>query len=366
MKHILSSLCLGFLLLGLSACHPAGTQATEGKEYSVNMTFDVDSTVVLDQLMLYTDSHLSLRADSLTLMSDRSVRHEGKTSGLDELYLCSAGGELCRFFAAGGADVQLTLRNDSTGLRPAFAVSAQDSINPWLQDQRSQMDSLEVATRRLWMDSLCHLMPGDVRCALLLREELEALADSVFVRRCLGALTPDAKPDWLLKSIDDLLVQTSGERPRNRRLAAASFVVNDTLTFDMAAQRPDYLLIYCWADYDEASIDSLKTLCQLVADDYDYKRLRLLTCCLSAPDSTWWQQQVQDLDGMHVWLKAGLADKRMRNLNVGIAPCLIYCDMYGNLQKRDVWGKELRDALERCPNKNGFAHTPKKKKKNGR
>lgn len=352
---------LSFLLLSMVSCRDQEPAATEGNVYTVQARFDVDSTLSLDHMVLYADNHVALYNDSLTLSPDKTVSAERRTPAIDELYLCSDGGELCRFYAMGGMQVQLALSGRADSLVAVFDASGGDTVNVWLREQMLAFEPMEAKERRTRMDSLCHQMAGDVRCALLLREEIRNLDDSVCVRRCLGALTPEAKPEWLVQSIEDLLTATSSYMERSRRLAAAKFVVNDSTTYDQGTTRSDYLLIYCWADYDQASVDSLKVLADLLADEYDMKRLVLLSCCLGPADSAAWQKQVGDLEGMHVLVPAGLADKRVRDWRVNRVPTLILCDMYNNQQQRNVWGKTLRDALTRVPNRSGFAHTPKTK-----
>lgn len=334
----------------------------EGNNYSIHATFDVDSTVVLDHMVLYADGHASLSSDSLFLTPEHTFTVERRALGLDELYLCSDGGELSRFYVMGGMDVSLHISGTRDSLVVQFEPTETDSINPWLQQQRTAVSQCGEKERSALMDSLCHQMSADVRCALLLREEVESLSDSVFVRRCLGALSAEAKPEWLVKGIDDLLLVNASYLTRsNRRLPAGKFQVNDSTVFDMGASRSDYLLIYCWADYDSTSMDSLKTLVKLIDDDYYMKRLKLFTCCLGAADSAAWQAVVKDVEGTHVWLPAGVADQRVRNWDLLRVPSVMVCDMYNNQQCRNVWGKELRNALSRIPNRSGFAHTPKTK-----
>lgn len=354
------------LLVGFVACKDGDKEGDEGRTYTVEARFEVDSTVVLDHMVLYADSHVALHEDSLFLSPEGTLSVEHRTLAMDELYLCSDGGELCRFFATGGMDVRIALSGRIDSLVVDFDVAGNDSINPWLQSQTSLLADTTSDARRLVIDSLCHLMPADIRCALLLREEVAALNDSLFVRRCLGALGPQAKPEWLVKSIDDQLIATSSFLDRSRRQSASKFQVNDTTVFDMGATRSDYLLIYCWADYDQASVDSLKLLDQLIDEQYYMKRLSVLTLCLHAADSATWQQQLKDIEGTHVWLPAGLADARVRVWGVDRVPFLMLCDMYNNQQRRNAWGKDLRDALGRLPNRSGFAHTPKTKPHHGR
>lgn len=349
----------------LTACHGGGGGESDGRDYAVQATLATDSTVVLSHMVLYADSHAALREDSLQLSPDSTFRIECSTPGFDELYLCSDGGELCRCFATGGMEVHVRVSGSADSLVVDFEPTDTDSINPWLQQQRGVFAAMTAAERRTTMDSLCHLMPADVRCGLLLRDEATALEDSIAVRRCLGALSGEAKPDWLVRDIEDLLAATSDYMSRTRRMQPAKFEINDSTVYDMGSNRSDYLVIYCWADYDTASVDSLRMLTRLLRDDYEAKRLTLLSCCLGAADSAAWQRRVKGIDGQHVWLPAGLADLRVRRWGVERVPFVMICDMYNNQQRRDVWGRELREALDRVPNRSGFAHTPKTKS-NGR
>lgn len=355
----LKLLYIFILLVLVSACGESA-ESDQGKAYQLDGKFDVDSTVVLDHLVLYSDCHTALKVDTMVLSEQNVFTHEGHSATLDELYLCSEGGELARFYAGGGMQVDFEVKGTSGDLKTVFSASPLDTINPWLQEQLSQLRSCTSAAQHTLIDSLCHQQPSDIRNALLLRQVIAELNDSIFIRRCLGALTETARPDWLMKSIDELMSATAPYLKQNRRLSSYNWALSDSLNFDMTASRSDYLVLYFWADYDKVSIDSLKAVGKLLAEEYDYKRLKLFSCCLHAPDSTWWQQQIADIDAMHTLVPAGLSDSRIRNWRIERVPMLIVTDMYGNQQQRDVWGRELRNALNRVPNRSGFAHTPKK------
>jgi hypothetical protein len=140
----------------------------------------------------------------------------------------------------------------------------------------------------------------------------------------------------------------------------------DSSTFDFSASRSDYLIVHIWSDYSQASIDSLKVVGRLVKDDYSMKRLKLVTICLSAPDSAWWRQQIKDIDGLHAWLPAGFGDERMRKWDIKNVPTVIVCDMYNNQQQRNESAQRLRVSLDRIPNRSTFTHTPKSIPNRGR
>jgi hypothetical protein len=361
MKRFISYLYIVVALLVLAACNRDGGGHTECA-YTVEGTFDVDSTVVLDRLVLYTNEHTELHIDSLDLTSSHSFEHTGQTRSVDELYLCSDGGELCRFYATGHSKVKLKFQMQSDTLGVTFEASPNDTINPWLQAQTERFRGLMTPQRKTALDTLCHEQPSDVRCALLLRDQVATLQDSVFVRRCLGALSDEAKPDWLMRSIDQILVECTKNPRQSRRLTACK-VDTDSTTFDFGASRSDYLLIQIWADYSQASVDSLKVLDKLVNEEYDMKRVKLVTICLSAHDSAWWKSKTEGIEGLHAWVPAGLADERMRKWAVKQVPTMIICDMYNNQQLRNEWGDKLRAQMKRLPNRSGFSHTPKPKPK---
>lgn len=364
MKHLVFYLNIVFLLL-TAACHREGDGSDTGRSYLVNGIIAADSTLELDHLMLYADNHVSLRSDTLILSAQQTFLYEGRTAGFDEIYLCSDGGELCRFFASGGMEVNLTIDKQEGAPTVVFSASPTDTVNAWMSENLKALDCKPVAEQHTVLDSLCHQHPADIRNTLLLREMAGTLNDSVFVRRCLGALADEAKPDWLIKDIDQILFETAPSFKVNRRLSSYKWQTNDSISFDMSSSRSEYLLIYCWADYNQASVDSLKALSKLIADEYDMKRLILFSCCLHAPDSIWWRNRIEAIEGKHVFVPAGLSDQRIRSWRVQQMPALILCDMYGNVQQRDVWGETLRESLNRVPNRSGFAHTPKKKP-NGR
>lgn len=356
MKYILTSLSTILLLSLFSACRHGGAPGDEGKVYGIAATVEEDSTLVLDHLVLYSDNHVNMRADSLIPTPQHKIEHEGRTTGLDELYLCSDQGELCRFYASGGMEVAFVLKTEDGVPSASYAESSSDTINAWLQSQKAMLAGKDAEECRKALDDLCHQRPYDVRCALLLRDEIEEVGDSLFVRRCLGALTEEAKPNWLTKSIDQILTGTSNYLTLNHRLANCTFKT-DSADFKTGDSRSEYLLIYCWAQYSPASMDTLRMLNHLINEEYAMKRLKLFSCCLDAPDSLWWENQIRGIGGRHVWVKAGLTDKRMHNWRIDRVPAVILCDMYNNQQQRNVWGAKLREALDRVPNRSGFVHT---------
>lgn len=362
MKTILVHFYTLLVILLLSSCLGNTDTAGEGRVYQVSATIDADSTMVTDGMSLYVDNHVHLHTFSPA--DTESFSAEFRTSGLDELYLCTDGGELCRFYATAGMQVGLSVHVVADSIAVSFTAEG-DTINPWIQQHQQKLAAMSVNDRRALLDSLSHQSPQDIRNTLLLRDEIEGLSDSLFVRRCLGALADEAKPDWLLKSIGQVLDETSVFWVRNRRLASAVFQASDSTSLDLSASRTDYLLFYFWGAYSEASIDSLRAMETLVTQDYGMKRLQMVSLCLDAPDSAWWQSKVEGLDGNHIWLRAGLSDKRIRNWNITQLPFVILTDMYCNQQQRNVWGKDLQNALNRLPNKSGFAHS-QKLKPNGR
>lgn len=340
---------------GLAACGGDGA-SNQVSTYQVHGRVVADSTLLqsdslwLSNLMLYADNHSSMRADTISLDSELSFDCQMKTVGFDELYLCSDAGELCRFYATEGMEVEVLLQQQEHGFDAIFSPTATDSINPWLQAMDRRLDVKSEPLRHAVMDSLVALPDSSLRTTLLLRDHLMQFQDSVYVRRLLGGMATSAKPEWLMQSIEHILNEKSHEKNNTRRLSHASLqVLNDSVPLDMSVSRTDYLLLYFWADFSEASVDSLQALTTLLKKDYAEKRLRLVTCCLHAPDSAWWKLQIADADGQHTWLQGGMSDPRVVSWGVHSAPFLVLADMYNNQTQRNVWGASLRKALDRLP-----------------
>lgn len=340
----------------LHACGNGHEGDEDGRTYLVRGAISVDSTLVLDNhLVLFTDNHRTMRTDTIRVEKDGTFLFEGHgTSGVDELYLCNEDGELCRFYASGDMEVNLSLTNKEPGVLTVEYAQNSDSINGWLQEKKDFLSGKDRLYSRALLDSLLRNYPTDIRVALLLREQMPVINDSLYVRQSLGSLKDVAKPDWMKKSIDQMLhAMGSGKTTYSRRLQTSAFELPDTI-IDLSTSRSDYLLVYFWADYSKTSIDTLRALSRLIDLEYDHKRVSFLSCCLYAQDSAMWKLYSGYMPGNHTWVKGGFSDPRMRAWNIQVVPSIILMDMYCNQQQRDVWGAELRKALDRIPNRIGY------------
>lgn len=345
---------LGLML----SCNVGGGNAGEGQAYHIKGTVALDSSQIVDnKLVLFTDNHRTLVQDTIFVTQEGTFEHEGHTQGFDELYLCGEEGELCRFYASGNMEVNLSLTSSEEGVKVQFHQLPTDTINGWLQEKKASLEGLSSRENRNVIESLIRENPTDMRVSLLLRDQIAAINDSLYIRQSLGSLKEEAKPDWMKKSIDQTLnVLGSGKKSSYVRLPGATFELADTI-IDLASSRSDYLLVCFWADYSKPSIDTLRALAGMIKRDYEGKRVSFMSCCLHAEDSAMWRVRSNFLDGSHTWVKGGFSDPRMRAWNIQQVPSVILMDMYCNQTQRDVWGEDLRRALDRLPNRIGY---PKK------
>lgn len=342
-------------LCGLWSCSKGDDSEKLGQPYMVKGTVMLDSSwVVNNKLVLFADNHRALKMDTIELSPEGSFEFEGHTLGLDELYLCGEQGELCRFYASGGMEVNLSVTvSAENGVKTQFLASSLDSINGWLQENSGIIKN-DAKECRQWLETKIAENPMDVRLALLLRDQLELINDSLYIRQTLGGLKDEAKPDWLKKSFDATLsAMSAGKNNFNRRLLNATFETKDTI-IDLSTSRSDYMLVCFWADYSKPSIDTLRALANLLSKEYEGKRLSFMSCCLHAEDSAMWRIRINFLDGQHTWIKGGFSDSRMRAWNIQQVPSVILMDMYCNQMQKNVWGGELRKALDRVPNRIGY------------
>lgn len=354
----------------LVSCSSNAEHSSES-EYNVQLSLATDSTVVADSMYIFIDNHQDISVDTLLLSENRSATYTGTTEGIDELFLLSHNGiELCHFYAIAGGNVDINISGKADSLVIDY-TSPSDTINSWLQNLKTATDSTitlsDLAHKTL--DSLRNCGETELRTTLLLRDLMPDLRDSIYVRRYLGGIPNDAKPEWLIKSIDHQYPQLRSTSDKGR-LTAAQFQMQDTLIAINTSSRSDYMLLYFWADYSQQSVDSLKALTKRIKKKYSDKRLMLLTFCISAPDSTWWNNQVDSLDfGHHTLLPGGFADHRIADWAIDKVPYTLITDMFTNIQNRDIWDEELTKALTRIPkrtiiyNNSSKTTTIKQKKK---
>lgn len=353
-----------FLLFLIASWHlvacSSGSTVADGIEYNVEVSFDADSIIATQNLYLFIDNHRNISKDTLRINKSLVARYSGITAGTDELFLLwENGNEICHFYATAGANVVINISSKEDALVIDY-TSPSDTLNTWLQ-QLHIAENIVMAKEELTkqtqhtLDSLKECGETGLRTTLLLREYMPYLGDSIYVRRFMGGITESGKPDWLMKSIDMLYPKLRSSTDYGR-LTAAQFQMNDTIITINTSSRSDYMLLYFWGDYSDASVDSLKALSRRINRDYADKRLLFLTFCVSAPDSTWWNSKIRYLPiGHHALISGGLADPRISEWAINQAPYNIITDMFTNIQNRDIWDEDLQKALNRIPKRTNFS-----------
>lgn len=363
MRSVLISTIFSFTLIFLfAACGKgSGDVSAEIKgQYQVRGLLSVADSV--DHIIVIADHHSCADCDTVAVAADGSFTYLGETSSIDELLLCLPNGETGRLYAVADGEYEVSVDTLSQ-----LAFAAGDTLNGWLQERNPLFaDSIAMDIRRAAMDSLCRTCASDVRAALLLREHLLSLQDSIFVRRCLGRLKPEAKPGWLVSSIDYLLTlkgrQPSTLRERLKPLPSWWCWQDSAVYYSLEQSRSESVVLYFWADYDSVSIDSLKMFRQL-ADQYGLydrlghfdrkkghlpRRIELVSVCLHAADSAAWKEVIASVPGKHCLRQAGFSDVSVSAWRVGKVPCTLVLDRFSTQLGHDIWGKELRQQLDRA------------------
>lgn len=365
MKYVLrTAISIVAALFVLVSCSKRGGTES-GDAYTISGTISRDSMPADAVLRLFIDKHTHLQQEELPVLNGHFA-YKGKTTSLDELFLVDDHGLSVRLFATPGADIEFTI--DSLG---EATFSGSDSTNIIYRQLIDEFAACREIKKREYLDSVCQLYRTSMIPALVIRDHMSLLTDSVHLRKCLGRLTDEAKPEWLTDALEQSFDNPGLRIKKNLRLSPLpKFGTEiDTIPFDFNESRPDGMYVYFWADYSQESVDSLQMLAAL-ADQYglhdrmqDFlkkhskakdnrrpKRVGLFTICLHASDSAAWLSHIDGVPGTHVLLKEGFSNSVMKSWRISRVPYNLLIDRFSNVQDSYRWGKELRDAFERMPN----------------
>lgn len=308
--------------------------------------------VMADRHDTLTDAHLLLDASGRFSFASEAV-------DVSELYIETSDGHVARMYAVPGGRYEMAV--DSAG-RVSFAPA--DTLNGWLQTQAGALAVRPISRRRAMVDSLCGRHPASVRTALLLRDQMQALGDTLFVRRCLGRLSPAAKPAWLMADIDRFMDTNFEILRRNHVPKNFSFTDMEGKNFTLTSLNRDAQLLVFWADYDSLSLKALEKLAawgrEYGVGDENLARLRkrrdgkprqlgMVTFCLHAADSAVWRAAVRELPGRHVWLKEGFNHPAVKAWAVRRLPATLLLGTASTVKYKGRVDNELRIRLDSLP-----------------
>jgi len=340
MKSIFPFLCGLLTSLVLVSCSETKKRVAVGVPYTLTGTLWQDSTTIDSLVTLIVDRHefsFSVEGDSIPVYEELTLpvvdghfMYKGKSPiDADELYLYDQHGHVARLYGTSGAKLEVEV----------------------LKDGSVRQSSADTT---------------DLMRALMLRDSIPVMKDSLKVRRLLGGIPESAKPDWLKLSINTILNQMSNKVGKSTRLPRVDLQLNDTV-YPLLANRPEYLMLYFWSEAVPSSVDSLQLFNSIARDYglYSYAssfakdksktrrakahRIEMISVCMSASDSASWLSAVEPLPGKHTILQGGYAHPLATVCQIHQLPEIVIVDRFGNYQASQVWGKELYKWLDRSP-----------------
>lgn len=360
MKTIKALFLLIISLYSVASCSKSDSEGNARDAYNVAGSIFQDSASADADLRLFVDKHGRFEEVTLPVLKGRFA-YKGSTSGTDELFLVDDKGNVVSFFAKAGSEIDMTI--DSLG---QAVFGGKDSLNMMYYQLVAQFEECDDSQRGDFLDSVCYTYRTSIVPALLIRDRMQLLNDSVRLRQCLGRITDEGKPQWLVNSLEQRFDNGGQKMKRSLRLnPLPKFGTdNDTVFVDFSETRTNSMYIYFWADYSQESVDSLKMLVPMAKyyglhnylDEYVKKektrrpkRVDIMTVCLHAADSAEWKKAIDQLPGYHVLLQSGFSDPAMKSWKITTVPYNIIIDRFSNVQDSYLWGKDLRNALEKTP-----------------
>ncbi|MCF0180259.1 MAG: hypothetical protein HUJ97_08480 [Bacteroidales bacterium] len=377
MRFFVSITSIIITLIFVTCCSKTNNDNKEidGEEYTIFGTVYRDSIAANSDMKVFIDKHTGFFEEDLPVLNGKFI-YKNNTNDVDEIFLVDHKGQFTKIYATGGAQIEVNI--DSLGI-PSFV--GPDSLNLALLGIYDMIDSIRNNDNLLntikndsiksYMNRLSERYASSVIPALVVREKMTTINDSIFLRQYLGSLSEKSKPVWLVNSIEQQFDNKGLFLKKSVRLSPLPKfrTETDTTYIDMKETRENSAYLYFWADYDSTSVDSLKML-EPMAKYYGLhqyfstfkskdgitrpKRIDIITICLHAKDSASWKGQIKDLPGSHILLQDGFANPTMKSWNVNRLPYNIIIDRFSNIQDSYQWGKKLRDVLEKMPNNFSF------------
>jgi len=375
MKSLRSIFFIIIPLLLVAGCSGKFGSDNKSGEYNISGTISQDSAFMDDDIRLFIDKHDGLVCEVLPVLHGKFA-YKGSTSDLDELFIVSGHGQSANFFASAGSQINIDIDKEGQ-----ITFGEDDILNNNIQSACNKFDTVTSISKIQYLDSICKEYSNSVVASIIIRDKMYLVEDSVHLRQCLGKLTEEAKPSWLLKAIEQQFNAPSIRLKKNKRLSPLTkfHTSVDTINYDMSESRQNACYIYCWADYSQTSVDSLQMLTPLAkhfglheyfdtfdAKDRRAKRIDIITICLHAADSASWLTTIEGLPGSHILLQDGFSNETMLGWKINKVPYNVIVDRFSNVQDSYRWGDELREALERMPSnyttpkngsKNNFSRT---------
>lgn len=349
------------MLLAFAACSQSGKNAAN--QFQLVGTIWQDSTTVDSILTLYIDNHSDVQIAEIPV-AEGHFSYQGETSDVAELALADQHQHLYHFYAAKGTSITLNLQQNGH-----LSVEESDSLNLWIDQQVANLQNLDKKQIVPYIDTLFMHHAGELRSGLLLRDQVATIDDSVFVRRCMGRLANEAKPDWLIQSFESILDYRWLSLGKKFHMPHETiYVAPDTLPILMSTNRLEAMLLYFWADFDSLSVDSLQMLKHIARDYglYQYGKnflketspsrsakahhIELFTFCMHASDSAAWKALIQDIPGKHCLLPGGFAHPLAIKCRVNHLPFVLLTNRFGNYISHDqMKQEELYPLLNNTP-----------------
>lgn len=310
------------------------------------------------EIVAYTDDHRTLRIDHIK-MEEGKFSLSGKTPDINKITIITPSEKRYTFYAQGDQKSDLKIDSDGT-----LTFSPSDTLNYWIQEQSNLLDTLPEQQQQPILDSLCRSNRHSFRSALLIYRQIPHIADSLFIRRCLGHLSTEVKPLWYMDELNRLMDNESLLHNKNLRLKSFTFASRDTSSLAVNTQKPDSRILYFWAEHNRESVQRLRSLDTLAQKYglYKYeknfaqkkkkvKRLEIITFCLQATDSAAWLKTVKEIPGQHVFLPDGWNHPAISAWKIDRLPALLLIDRYSQVQGREIYFKTLQDRIDKLPEK---------------
>lgn len=227
----------------------------------------------------------------------------------------------------------------------AWIRNYRDSLEAGKTIFRTQSDSVENRFREK-IQQFVQEREGTPAALILMKENLELISDTLFVRNQLANYPKNSPETFLVKQINEYLRRLNFPE-FNKKMPPVYFYDEENKRFSLNETLDSFTVITCWATWDSLSVEHVKELRQL-ADRFANRPLEFISISFDT-DKALWKEKVKEyrIPGRNYRFADGFTNETVKKLGIRTLPANLVSNTRVLLVNRDIYGTALKAYLDK-------------------